>query len=102
MGTDAREDNRERMIRSALVLMGQQGIEATSFSQVLEHSGAPRGSIYYYFPRGKAQLIEEATRRAGKLVVERLTTAREQLDSASVGVDAVADLWTGILDDSDF
>ena len=41
---------RERMIQSALVLMGEHGVEATSFSQVIERSGAPRGSIYHHFP----------------------------------------------------
>jgi TetR/AcrR family transcriptional regulator, lmrAB and yxaGH operons repressor len=56
---------RERMINSALVLMGEQGIEATSFSQVLEHSGAPRGSIYHHFPGGKSQLAVEAAELEG-------------------------------------
>lgn len=55
-------DNRENMVRSAAALIGSRGIHATSFSDVLAQSGAPRGSIYHYFPEGKHQLAEEAIR----------------------------------------
>jgi AcrR family transcriptional regulator len=90
------------MIYSALVLMGERGIEATSFSQVIEHSGAPRGSIYHHFPGGKAQLVEEATRYAGDIVVKLLTDAVEQHDDPVAAVDAIADFWRTVLYDSDF
>jgi AcrR family transcriptional regulator len=37
-------------------------MNATSFSDVLADSGAPRGSIYHHFPEGKRQLTECAMR----------------------------------------
>jgi TetR/AcrR family transcriptional repressor of lmrAB and yxaGH operons len=100
--TDSPEHPRERMIRSALVLMGEQGVEATSFSQVIEHSGAPRGSIYHHFPGGKAQLIEEATRYAGDAVAALVTQAVEQNDDPVAAVNAVVGFWRTLLYDSDF
>lgn len=54
------KDSRAKMIRSAAALIGTRGLSATSFSDVLEHSGAPRGSIYHHFPDGKRQLAEDA------------------------------------------
>jgi len=48
------------MVASAAVLFGSRGISATSFSAVLGASRAPRGSIYYHFPEGKRQLVQEA------------------------------------------
>ena len=93
---------RERMIRSALILMGQQGVEATSFSQVLEHSGAPRGSIYHYFPRGKGQLLEEATRYAGDMLVQVLRDAMAAHDDPIAAVEAVGNFWRTSLIGSDF
>ena len=90
------------MIRSALLLMGEQGIDATSFSQVLEHSQAPRGSIYHHFPGGKSQLVEEATRYAGERVARRLDRVLEQSDSPTAGLDALADMTRRLLLDSDF
>ena len=62
---------RERMIESAAALFSERGVDATAFSDVLEHSGAPRGSIYHHFPDGKAQLAEEATRYAGEFIARR-------------------------------
>jgi TetR/AcrR family transcriptional repressor of lmrAB and yxaGH operons len=96
------EHPRDRMINSALVLMGQHGVEATSFSEVLEHSGAPRGSIYHHFPGGKAQLIEEATRHAGDIIVKLLTDAVDRHDDPVAAVDAIAGFWRTVMHDSDF
>jgi AcrR family transcriptional regulator len=92
---------RERMIQSALVLFGENGVEATSFSQVIAHSGAPRGSIYHHFPGGKAQLVEEATRYAG-VVVANIFAAAIQAEDPIAGLNAVVDFWRGVLHDSDF
>jgi AcrR family transcriptional regulator len=50
------------MVRSAAHLLGTQGMNATSFSEVVAHSEAPRGSIYHHFPGGKRQLTEAAVR----------------------------------------
>ncbi|MDX6230386.1 MAG: hypothetical protein QOI76_3776 [Frankiales bacterium] len=62
-------DSRERMVASAASLIGSRGVSATSFSDVLADSGAPRGSIYHHFPAGKQQLAEEAVRwTSGRLL----------------------------------
>ncbi|OZC45228.1 TetR/AcrR family transcriptional regulator [Rhodococcus sp. WWJCD1] len=53
------------MLRSAAQLFRRRGVEATSLADVIDHAGAPRGSIYHHFPGGKPQLVEEATRTAG-------------------------------------
>ncbi len=55
-------DSRAKMVRSAASLFSARGMTATSFSDVVADSGAPRGSIYHHFPEGKAQLTEEAIR----------------------------------------
>ncbi len=92
---------RQRMIVSAAVLMRERGVEATSFSEVLEHSGAPRGSIYHHFPGGKAQLIEEATRHAGDFTAAGLTRALAQ-DDPVAAIRRFAAMWQELLRDSDF
>src|SRR2546423_3773437 len=92
----SRTNARERMIRSAAVLFREHGVDATSFSQVLAHSGAPRGSIYHHFPGGKAQLVEEATRYGGDLIVRGLTALLER-DDPIAAVDAIADFWRSAL-----
>jgi AcrR family transcriptional regulator len=91
---------RERMIRSAAVLFRERGVEGTSFSDVLEHSGAPRGSIYHHFPGGKAQLAEEATRYAGEYIATGLAAALAG-DDPVAAIRGFTTVWRGILRESD-
>jgi TetR/AcrR family transcriptional repressor of lmrAB and yxaGH operons len=58
-------DVRDRMIDGAIRLLAQRGLQATSFSEVLELTGAPRGSVYHHFPEGKDQLVSAANAVAG-------------------------------------
>ncbi|MGY5802101.1 TetR/AcrR family transcriptional regulator [Rhizobium sp. LEGMi12c] len=55
-----RTDARASAISTAERLFRIQGYTATGLIQVLQESGAPKGSFYFHFPRGKAQLAEEA------------------------------------------
>ncbi len=60
------------MIDSAVRLLSERGLEGTSFAEVLERSGAPRGSVYHHFPEGKDQLIGEALDAAGAVAIDLL------------------------------
>ena len=53
-------DSRSKMVEAAAALIGSRGVNAASFSEVLDASGAPRGSIYHHFPEGKSQLAAAA------------------------------------------
>ncbi|GAB3393634.1 TetR/AcrR family transcriptional regulator [Humibacter soli] len=55
-----RSDARQKMIDAARGLIRERGLTATAMSDVLERSGAPRGSAYFHFPGGKAELAVEA------------------------------------------
>lgn len=94
-------DSRERMIRSAAALFRERGVHGTSFTDVLEHSGAPRGSIYHHFPGGKAELAEEATRYAGEWVAGGIAAALEE-DDPVAAVRAFAALWRRVLRESGY
>jgi TetR/AcrR family transcriptional repressor of lmrAB and yxaGH operons len=59
-GMANRTDARSRAIAAAERLFRVQGYSATGLTQILKDSGAPKGSFYFHFPRGKAQLAEEA------------------------------------------
>jgi TetR/AcrR family transcriptional repressor of lmrAB and yxaGH operons len=63
---------RERMVASAVDLLARRGLQLTSFSEVLERSGAPRGSVYHHFPDGKDQMIGAALDAAGGRAIQLL------------------------------
>jgi AcrR family transcriptional regulator len=101
MTTRPKSDPRERMIQSAVTLFRERGVQGTSFSDVLAHSGAPRGSIYHHFPGGKAQLAEEATRYAGEVIAAGLAAALREKDPTAA-VRSFAGLYRELLRRSDF
>ena len=75
MPSTTQDDPKTRMIQSAMFLLAREGYQGTSFSAVLKHSGAPRGSIYHHFPEGKDELIAaavDATLRRGMEPLEDL------------------------------
>ena len=92
---------RAAMIRSAIRLIRERGVAATSFADVLAHSGAPRGSVYHHFPGGKAQLVEEATRSAADHLGDGVTRVLEASDTPGA-LWALADLWRCGLEDGDY
>ncbi|WP_158015025.1 TetR/AcrR family transcriptional regulator [Mycobacterium basiliense] len=71
---------RDRMVVSAALLIRERGAHATAISDVLQHSGAPRGSAYHYFPGGRTQLLCEAVDFAGEHVAKIITEADQSLD----------------------
>jgi TetR/AcrR family transcriptional repressor of lmrAB and yxaGH operons len=53
-------------------LIEKQGYHATGLNEIIRESGAPKGSIYYYFPGGKEQIGVEAILESGKIISGRL------------------------------
>ena len=61
------------------LLFRERGVGGTGLRDVVEHAGAPRGSLQYYFPGGKEQLLVEAmawmAERAARPLQAALTAA---------------------------
>lgn len=66
---------RERMVRSAALLIRERGAGPTAIADVLQHSRAPRGSAYHYFPGGRTQLLCEAVDYAADYIGARIASA---------------------------
>ncbi len=58
-------ETKQTMIEGAARLLAKNGLQGASFSEVLELTGAPRGSVYHHFPEGKDQLVAAALDLAG-------------------------------------
>jgi|ERR1700760_3188329 AcrR family transcriptional regulator len=89
---------RERMVISAALLIRERGAHATAISDVLQHSGAPRGSAYHHFPGGRTQLLCEAVDYAGDHVGAVIAEA----DSGLELLDTLIAKYRRQLLDSDF
>ncbi|MFE5790575.1 TetR/AcrR family transcriptional regulator [Rhodococcus erythropolis] len=102
--TTARDRNsaavRDAMIAGAEQLLAGGGPAAAAIPRVLALTGAPRGSIYHYFPDGKDELmgcaIEFSDRRMRELLTEKSVTSPFEL------VSRWFDIWAAVLVRSDF
>ena len=86
------------MIEGATRLLARHGLQATSFAEVLEHTGAPRGSVYHHFPQGKDQMVGEAVDLAGAFLVG-LLDKRTGASALAVTEHFLA-IWRGVLTQS--
>ncbi|WP_067816870.1 TetR/AcrR family transcriptional regulator [Actinomadura kijaniata] len=60
------EQTRARLLDAARDLIESGGYFNAGLNQVIAASGAPKGSLYFHFPGGKDQLVEESVRRGGR------------------------------------
>ncbi|OAT68056.1 TetR family transcriptional regulator [Mycobacteroides immunogenum] len=60
-------DTRDRIVAATCELFRRQGMTGTGLKQIAQSAGAPFGSIYHFFPGGKAQLADEAIRASGAM-----------------------------------
>jgi len=97
-----RSDAKQRMVQAAKQLIRERGYHATAISDVLERSAAPRGSVYFHFPGGKAQLAIEAAEAHAHEQVKYIDQAAEEADSAAQLVENYIDLGRDGLVASDY
>jgi TetR/AcrR family transcriptional regulator, lmrAB and yxaGH operons repressor len=86
-----RTDSRQRMVAAARDLMRERGLTSTAISDVLERSGAPRGSVYFHFPEGKTQLVVEAAGLHAEDQVTRIDAIADASGTAAEFVGAYVD-----------
>jgi TetR/AcrR family transcriptional repressor of lmrAB and yxaGH operons len=68
---------REDMLAAAVELFRARGYEGVGVAELLEKSGAPRGSLYFHFPGGKEQIGAEVVERVGREVAGRFRGLHE-------------------------
>jgi TetR/AcrR family transcriptional repressor of lmrAB and yxaGH operons len=91
-----RENVRTNMVDGAVRLLATQGVEGTSFSEVLAAADAPRGSVYHHFPGGKSELMHAALDRASERSLAAMEAFRGQ--SAPEVLEHFLELWRGLLE----
>jgi len=97
-----RSDTRARIVRSARTLLRRQGYHGTGLAQIIEHSGAPRGSVYFLFPGGKEEIAVAAVGDWAGELDTLLHKTREASPSARAWITMLAGHFSADLRASDF
>ncbi|BAT61589.1 putative HTH-type transcriptional regulator YxaF [Variibacter gotjawalensis] len=61
-------DSKSKTVMTAIKLFSRRGYHGTALNDILDASGAPRGSLYFHFPNGKEEIGTEAATLAGGAV----------------------------------
>lgn len=84
-------DARSRLIRVASALFRQRGYDGVGLTEILDASGAPKGSFYHHFPEGKEQLAQACVLYAGDQISTFIDTAMAAAPDFATGVRQFAD-----------
>ena len=60
---------RQKLIETAVTLMRRRGLSGAGINEIVRESGAPKGSVYYFFPKGKQQIVKEGLEQYSERVV---------------------------------
>lgn len=84
-------------------LFRRQGYASTGLQQILSESGAPKGSLYHYFPNGKEAIGAAAVERAGRLMRKTLSElATRHREDPKAFLRAWCKVMAGWMAESDF
>jgi len=95
-------ETRARMLDAAADLFGRRGYHATGLNQILEESGAPKGSLYHYFPKGKEELAAAALSAAGEEIIATIDTVFGRGESLAAALEALTRAFGDRMRDSGY
>ena len=82
------------MIEATIDLMRGSGLSGAGINDIVRESGAPKGSVYHFFPNGKVQIVSEAldvySQRVLAFVDQALTSKRAPADKIRALFNAFA------------
>lgn len=95
-------NTRERFVAMTAKLMGRRGYAGVGLNEIVEKSGAPKGSLYHFFPEGKEQLAVAAIDWAADCFEATLSAAVARGGSAAEAIGILTAQFSVWLEDSKF
>lgn len=93
---------RDRLIGAAITLMRRSGLSGAGINEIVRESAAPKGSVYYFFPAGKQQIVGEALDRYAGDVVAFIDAALATRRAPGRKVIALFDAFAARLEQGGF
>ncbi|TMQ10939.1 MAG: helix-turn-helix transcriptional regulator [Deltaproteobacteria bacterium] len=83
---------RKKLVDTTARLLARQGYHATGLAEIVHESGAPRGSLYFYYPGGKDELACEALAQHGAAWAAQILAALDRTTNLDAAIDAIVRL----------
>ncbi|GEN98691.1 TetR family transcriptional regulator [Novosphingobium sediminis] len=94
--------HRQSIVDAAVRLFRQRGYAATGLNDLVKESGAPKGSLYHYFPEGKPAIAAAAVEEAGLRVLRTFEEVAARTTTTAELVVEHAHLLAGWMQASGF
>jgi TetR/AcrR family transcriptional repressor of lmrAB and yxaGH operons len=94
--------HRQPIINAAVTLFRRQGYARTGLNDIVDVSGAPKGSLYHYFPLGKSSIAVAAVEEAGRRVAGTVEALAKECRSTGELLRAHGRLLAGWMRSSGF
>jgi TetR/AcrR family transcriptional regulator, lmrAB and yxaGH operons repressor len=94
--------HRQPIVDAAVTLFRRRGYAGTGLNDIVDASGAPKGSLYHYFPAGKASIAVAAVEEAGRRVARTMQILAKETASSGELLRAHARLLAGWMRQSGF
>ncbi|CAG1006034.1 putative HTH-type transcriptional regulator [Burkholderiales bacterium] len=91
-----------RMLDATIALMRRSGLAGTGVNEIVAASGAPKGSVYHFFPDGKRQMAVEALGRYASSVHASMDEALSRARGPRAKVRALFALLERRLEDAGY
>jgi len=95
-------DTPDRVVEATIALLRRSGVAGAGINEVLQESGAPKGSLYHFFPGGKRQIVVEALALYGERVARHIGDALQRGRDPAGKVRALFAAVAARLEDADF
>ena len=96
------DDSKGKTLTAAVKLFRQQGYHGTALHDILAAGGAPRGSLYFHFPKGKEEIGAGTLSLAGEAVRQAIVQAAEKSDNAESFLVRIVRAMASDLERSDY
>ncbi|MBC7699361.1 TetR/AcrR family transcriptional regulator [Aquabacterium sp.] len=93
---------RQKLIDTTARLLQTAGYHHTGLNQIVAESGAPKGSLYHYFPGGKVALAVAALEQSASQLAQGLAQLCMPHADAESAVSAVIDFFIQELESSNY
>lgn len=85
--------SKENIIKHSTKLIQMYGYNDTSIQDIIEKSKAPKGSLYYYFPKGKDDIIISALDKIDLEFTKKFKLATKKCSNMECVLIALLDLF---------
>jgi AcrR family transcriptional regulator len=95
-------DTKERIVEATSALFMQQGYAATGLKAIAEAGEATTGSLYHFFPGGKAELAAATLRHSGQAYEDLVAAIWDSAPDLLSAVEACFDGAAEVLRQTDY